>query len=429
MAARNQSSGWEMQSGSDTCQGNILRSGLLCKGCRPLVVRFAFFGRVSRGVFGDRGGALWVGAKSFGREEIHLAEGRVTRKKRKSERAVSVKAEIGTEISIKKVKAEGKNSYSNSKELQVLTSLPTSQAGRASLSHEFTGSCLIRFRNPIIHPRYISYGVLSRNSVPCSQRGRVLLQRQTWRSSQLYTRGYSAITCWPPCHNSGWCSQPECLASDHQWHEDATSSCISTKSSNSSHDPVAVFHPSSCIMGPLLSSLASRHDDYSLNEWIHIDACNIRIREMVFHLAALQDTALHKLVALVHDSVKVADRTEPVHSTSRNDSNVKVKSEQKRIVASNLFHLENDHLVKILWTLEPLTLQNVFPAMVNLLRWPSSSIAQGYNIFLQLASRFTRLRISGQEIHVDLVGREYMNMIDGEEVTIMSHEAKIVPRD
>ena len=32
--------------------------------------------------------ALWVGAKSFGREEIHLAEGRVTRKKRKSERAV-----------------------------------------------------------------------------------------------------------------------------------------------------------------------------------------------------------------------------------------------------------------------------------------------------------------------------------------------------
>ena len=27
MAAGNQSNGWEMQSGSDTCQGNILRSG------------------------------------------------------------------------------------------------------------------------------------------------------------------------------------------------------------------------------------------------------------------------------------------------------------------------------------------------------------------------------------------------------------------
>ena len=75
--------------------------------------------------------------------------------------------------------------------------------------------------------------------------------------------------------------------------------------------------------------------------------------------------ALHKLVALVHDSVKVADRTEPVHSTSGNDSDVKVKDEQKRIVASNLFHLEDDPLAKILWTLEPLTLQNVFLAMVH----------------------------------------------------------------
>ena len=33
------------------------------------------------------------------------------------------------------------------------------------------------------------------------------------------------------------------------------------------------------------------YDDYSLNEWIPIDACNIRIREVVFHLTALQDTA------------------------------------------------------------------------------------------------------------------------------------------
>ena len=35
---------------------------------------------------------------------------------------------------------------------------------------------------------------------------------------------------------------------------------------------------------------AAGHDDYSLNEWIPIDACNIRIREVVFHFAALQDT-------------------------------------------------------------------------------------------------------------------------------------------
>ncbi|RVW96488.1 hypothetical protein CK203_029684 [Vitis vinifera] len=33
---------------------------------------------------------------------------------------------------------------------------------------------------------------------------------------------------------------------------------------------------------------------------------------------------------------------------------------------------------------------------------------------------------SGQEIHVDLVGREYRNVIDGEEVTITNFEAKFV---
>ncbi|RVW15260.1 hypothetical protein CK203_081991 [Vitis vinifera] len=35
---------------------------------------------------------------------------------------------------------------------------------------------------------------------------------------------------------------------------------------------------------------------------------------------------------------------------------------------------------------------------------------------------------SGQEIHVDLVGREYRNVIDGENVTITNLEAKFVPR-
>ena len=90
----------------------------------------------------------------------------------------------------------------------------------------------------------------------------------------------------------------------------------------------------------------------------------LKQRIMLHEVEPLALQALHKLVALVHDSVKVADRTDTVHSTSGNDSDVKVKSEQKRIVASNLFHLEDDPLSKILWTLEPLTLQNVFLAMV-----------------------------------------------------------------
>ncbi|RVW54752.1 hypothetical protein CK203_071909 [Vitis vinifera] len=91
----------------------------------------------------------------------------------------------------------------------------------------------------------------------------------------------------------------------------------------------------------------------------------LKQRIMLHEVEPLALQALHKLVALVHDSVKVADRTDTVHSTSGNDSDVKVKSEQKRIVASNLFHLEDDPLSKILWTLEPLTLQNVFLAMVH----------------------------------------------------------------
>ncbi|RVW97087.1 hypothetical protein CK203_029988 [Vitis vinifera] len=35
---------------------------------------------------------------------------------------------------------------------------------------------------------------------------------------------------------------------------------------------------------------------------------------------------------------------------------------------------------------------------------------------------------SGQEIYVDLIGREYRNVIDGEKVTITNLEAKFVPR-
>ncbi|RVW96393.1 hypothetical protein CK203_029678 [Vitis vinifera] len=35
---------------------------------------------------------------------------------------------------------------------------------------------------------------------------------------------------------------------------------------------------------------------------------------------------------------------------------------------------------------------------------------------------------SGQEIHVDIFGLEYRNVIDGEEVTITNLEAKFVPR-
>ena len=90
----------------------------------------------------------------------------------------------------------------------------------------------------------------------------------------------------------------------------------------------------------------------------------LKQRIMLHEVEPLALQALHKLVALVHDSVKVADQTDSVLSTSGNASDVKVKGKQKRILASNLFHLEDDPLAKIVWTLEPLTLQDVFLAMV-----------------------------------------------------------------
>ncbi|KAL6336007.1 hypothetical protein AAG906_003634 [Vitis piasezkii] len=41
---------------------------------------------------------------------------------------------------------------------------------------------------------------------------------------------------------------------------------------------------------------------------------------------------------------------------------------------------------------------------------------------------FFFFQTSGQEIHVDLFGREYKNVIDGEDVTITNLKAKFVPR-
>ena len=151
------------------------------------------------------------------------------------------------------------------------TSLPTSQAGRASLSmnSQVPASFVQEPNNPSqVHKLWCT----EQEQCAVLAAGRVLLQWQTWRSSQLLHSRLQCHYLLPPCHNSGWCSQPECLASDHQWHEDATSSCISTKSSNSSHDPVAVFHPSSCIMGPLLSSLACEPHLASLMQEIFLVA-------------------------------------------------------------------------------------------------------------------------------------------------------------
>ncbi|RVW96418.1 hypothetical protein CK203_029682 [Vitis vinifera] len=57
---------------------------------------------------------------------------------------------------------------------------------------------------------------------------------------------------------------------------------------------------------------------------------------------------------------------------------------------------------------------------------PWKSTERGDGLMLFNYNEF--IPTSAQEIHLDLFGREYRNVIDGEEVTITNLEAKFVPR-
>lgn len=79
--------------------------------------------------------------------------------------------------------------------------------------------------------------------------------------------------------------------------------------------------------------------------------------------AAVQ--VLHELVSLVHNSVSVASQEQQMLSASMNDSEPGVNGECK------LNHkLNDDPVAKILWDVEPQTLQNVFLAMAVSLSSP-----------------------------------------------------------
>ncbi|CAK7346519.1 unnamed protein product [Dovyalis caffra] len=75
--------------------------------------------------------------------------------------------------------------------------------------------------------------------------------------------------------------------------------------------------------------------------------------------------ALHELVSLVHDHVNITDQSQHIQSTPPNDSNVSVKDECDKTLTTNIFFLEDDPVAKILWTLDPRTLQNVLLAMAH----------------------------------------------------------------
>ncbi|KAL6978575.1 hypothetical protein U1Q18_020241 [Sarracenia purpurea var. burkii] len=84
---------------------------------------------------------------------------------------------------------------------------------------------------------------------------------------------------------------------------------------------------------------------------------------MLHELEPLTLKALQELVSLVHDRVIIADTSEPVDSTSTNGSADGRKREHMNFESVNLFSLEDDPVACFLWTLHPLTLQNVFLAM------------------------------------------------------------------
>ncbi|XP_024965622.1 uncharacterized protein LOC112505831 isoform X1 [Cynara cardunculus var. scolymus] len=70
--------------------------------------------------------------------------------------------------------------------------------------------------------------------------------------------------------------------------------------------------------------------------------------------------SLHELVSLVHDRVNAADLSNAVDSISDME-----KTGPKKIVISELYHLEDDPVANIFWALEPHNLQKLVLAMVH----------------------------------------------------------------
>ncbi|EOX94632.1 2-oxoglutarate and Fe(II)-dependent oxygenase superfamily protein, putative isoform 2 [Theobroma cacao] len=80
--------------------------------------------------------------------------------------------------------------------------------------------------------------------------------------------------------------------------------------------------------------------------------------------------ALHELVALVHDHVNASDQNQPVLSTSRDGLTCYVTDGQHKTLTTEIFHIEDDPVAKILWILEPGMFQDIFLAMAVSLHSP-----------------------------------------------------------
>ncbi|KAK6260032.1 hypothetical protein SCA6_014506 [Theobroma cacao] len=89
--------------------------------------------------------------------------------------------------------------------------------------------------------------------------------------------------------------------------------------------------------------------------------------------------ALHELVALVHDHVNASDQNQPVLSTSRDGLTCYVTDGQHKTLTTEIFHIEDDPVAKILWILEPGMFQDIFLAMAVSLHSPINIVTLSHN--------------------------------------------------
>ncbi|XWS76346.1 hypothetical protein CRYUN_Cryun01aG0168400 [Craigia yunnanensis] len=75
--------------------------------------------------------------------------------------------------------------------------------------------------------------------------------------------------------------------------------------------------------------------------------------------------ALHELVALVHDHVNASNQNQQVLSTSTNGLMCYATDERNKTLMTEIFHLEDDPVAKILWILEPGNFQDMFLSMAH----------------------------------------------------------------
>ncbi|KAM0998140.1 hypothetical protein FF1_007923 [Malus domestica] len=110
------------------------------------------------------------------------------------------------------------------------------------------------------------------------------------------------------------------------------------------------------------------HNDNALDQACErkdLKGKEVEQRFMSHVLEPLAVLALHELISLVHGHVNAAEQRQPVQSASTTASAANVKDECIKVVRQSSFSLEDDPVAKIFWTLHPITLKNVFLAMVK----------------------------------------------------------------